>query len=674
MNLMKLFNFNYLKQNLKKSRAILIFFIGVIPIMSSITFLVRASNINGSGYVSSLEELSIINFIGIYILPFVISFCLFGFVFKRKSVDFINSMPISRKSIFITNSLGGIGILILMNLISVILLVILNMIFSNIFIPWELFWDYFIVWSIIYVFVFTACNLAMSISGNFITEIVVTALILFLVPFTHQLITSYNFSNSYSRNVNITCTEEECTPINYNCNLSDISCEINKNLGIYSAVAINNNSYVYTAPYNFFYQVLFNSSNKLLYNGGQLAKMLILSIVYFFLGLYLFRIRKMEVCETSFKSNKEHNLVKGLTLIPIWTFSYLIIKNVDDLFVSILILSMIIVYYFIYDLITKKGITNIKNIILSFIVASFIIVVILEINDNRSEKTLSLNVKDIKEAYIDILEDNNINDDSKEVYIENKELINLLVKSNLNNSSSNIYSSSYYYDDYYIYYAKFKTKNNKVYTFKVYLNQNDYNKVLEIVSSNEEYTKEFKNINYGSLFALEIGNDVIDIDNNKEIITIIKDTLKDISIQEYIELDKTNSQNSIKLYSYNNHKIITYKINKEINTSLKEKVINYYNNKLNSDLKKIGNIFYLSCDKDFCNNYSYDYDNADILKFIVDNINDSVDTTSDYVTISFYTSDNNYYFTTNRVEEFSNLIKCISTVNTEDDSGYGDYE
>ena len=50
--------------------------------------------------------------LGTFILPIIISICLFNYIYKKKSVDFINSMPISRKSIFITNTILGIIIII----------------------------------------------------------------------------------------------------------------------------------------------------------------------------------------------------------------------------------------------------------------------------------------------------------------------------------------------------------------------------------------------------------------------------------------------------------------------------------------------------------------------------------------------------------------------------------
>ena len=664
MNLTSLFNFNYLKQNLKKSKATLIFFIGIIPIISSIIFLIMASNNSNYGYIVSLEQLSIINFVGIYILPFVISLCLFGFVFKRKSVDFVNSMPISRKSIFITNSLGGIIILILMNLITAILLAILNLIFPSVLVPWGIFLDYFIVWSVTYIFVFTSCNLAMSVSGNFITEIIVTALILFLIPFTHLVITTHNFSNSNTtKDINITCTDNDCKPVNYSCGTYDVSCKINKNLGVYETKIKLEKNYVYTAPYNFFYQIFLESDNMKMFSRSQIINMIILSIVYFFLGLYLFKKRKMEVCENSFGSNICHNLVKGLTLVPIWTIGYLIIDSSRALFVIILILAIIIIYYFIYDLITKKAITNIKNIIVSFIISSTIIIILLTINNNRVLKTLELNVKDIESISINLKNNDIINKDAKDIYLDNSELINIIIKNYLNNGY--IPDESYCIDCWENYYTnsgytiKIKTTNNKIYTFNVNLNDSDYNKVLEILSNKKEYNDEFKNIKYNQIFAIKLGEDFVDINNNKEILDIIKETFQDMSVKNYVELDNVDSDYDIVLYAYNNHKIISYQINKKINNQLENKVIEYYNDKLNENLNKIGTINYFSCNKEFCNEYNYEYDEEEIIEFIKDNINDKVDVSQDYVSVTLYTFNYSYHFSTNKVEEFNKLLESL---------------
>ena len=120
MNLMKLFNINYFKQNLKKSKVVLSIFIGLIPILNTIILLMMITS--NRNYVLDFFEVSTINLIGIYVLPVIISICLFNYIYKKKSVDFINSMPISRKSIYFTNLIAGILIFISMLLVNVIII------------------------------------------------------------------------------------------------------------------------------------------------------------------------------------------------------------------------------------------------------------------------------------------------------------------------------------------------------------------------------------------------------------------------------------------------------------------------------------------------------------------------------------------------------------------------
>ena len=228
MNLMKLFNINYLKQNFKKSKVILSIFIGLIPILNTIILIMNFNNNNNN--VFSFTEISVINFIGIYILPIIVSICLFNYIYKKKSVDFINSMPISRKSVFVTNTLFGILIFLSMLIVNVLLMLILTFVF-NIPITFMMIFDYLWYWFIIYMFTFSATNLAMTVSGNAITQVIVTLLLVFLIPFTHMYTTVLYDSNSME-NIYIHCDKEECIPEKYYC-YDDLECNINKNANIY---------------------------------------------------------------------------------------------------------------------------------------------------------------------------------------------------------------------------------------------------------------------------------------------------------------------------------------------------------------------------------------------------------------------------------------------------------
>ena len=293
MNLINLFNFNYLKQNLKKSKGALAIFIGIIPIINILTLFLMSDN-NHSNEIISLSNISIINFIGVFILPIVISICLFGYVFKKRSVDFVNSMPISRKSIFITNTIGGIGILVLMNLINAIFIYILSNTLPNLIIPIPMIIDYFILWTVAYVFVFTVSNIAVSVSGNMITSIAVSALILFLIPYIHfftceALIPTHN--NQYI----LECISKECISNEYD-SIYPEYVELSKENKYMMTFGQKQYKVSYNIPANLILNVSnysYSNGSEKLYNTTSIIKTFILSLIYIVIGYFLFIKRKM---------------------------------------------------------------------------------------------------------------------------------------------------------------------------------------------------------------------------------------------------------------------------------------------------------------------------------------------------------------------------------------------
>ena len=184
MNLTKLFNFKYLMQNIKKSKMALVLFFIIVPIFTSLMIMTTTDQVLG------FTELAIVNILGMYIIPFIYSVCLFGYVYKKNSVDFMCSMPLSRKAIFVTNTIGGIGMIVLMQFITFILTLLIGAI-TDATIFTAMAFDIFVYQTIAYIFVFTIANLAMSVSGNLLTQIVVTLLITFLVPFSTYFVVSY---------------------------------------------------------------------------------------------------------------------------------------------------------------------------------------------------------------------------------------------------------------------------------------------------------------------------------------------------------------------------------------------------------------------------------------------------------------------------------------------------
>lgn len=649
MNLKKLFNLEYLFQNVKKSKALLLTFILLVPILSSLLMILTAIDTK-STKIFTLGELSIIGIPLLFIVPILLSIALNGYVYKRKSVDFIGSMPINKSTIFITNTLGGAGILLLMFLINIILFGLISIIFSNIYIPFALLLDYFILWFISYTFVFTASNLAMSISGNMISQIVVSLLILFLVPYIHYY--TISVSKIYGNNDSYWIqTTTENTPIIHSCSLvgyyDNSKCTINKKLNNYYSNFTKVEKNNYTMPFHLV-SMLFEPDTEEIYNSTSVRKMIILSIIYFILGLILFNNRKMEICETSFKNPHIHNIIKSLTLVPVVSILYLLTEG-DSPMIFIFMLALIFIYSLIYDLITKRNLNNMKLSLIYFIISIIIIYGTSYIITTIQSKEKYLDSNDFISASITNYRDGNYNNELNNTYIKDKELINILVKNHLSTSN-----------DEYILKANIKDKHNNIYSFKVNMNEEDYNKVIEILSNNKEYNKEFKRFIDKKVYAITIGHNTYSYHELKHIINYIKELFSNMTIEDYLTIDYNKTDNfNIELYIYGHHNIVSYNINRNISNKLNEMILDIENNSFKNAYRKIGESYYnisipkLNGHDDI---YIANQSQEQLLEFIDKNINDDINIDKDYIAISIYVGNSHYYFYTNKIEELNNLI------------------
>ena len=656
MNLMKLFNFNYLKQNFKKSKVILSIFIGLIPILNTI-ILIMSFNNNGNS-VFGFSEVSIINFIGVYILPVIVSICLFNYIYKKKSVDFVNSMPISRKSIFVTNTIFGILIFLSMLIVNLLLMIILTIIF-NIPIPLAMMFDYLWYWFIVYLFSFSATNLAMTISGNAITQIVVTLLLVFLIPFTHLFTTVLYQENGYNKTY-LECDKEECMPKEYYC-YDDLECNINKNANIYELNLTKQYQNNYTSLFGYLSNILTYENNNII-NTVSIIKMIILSIIYIIIGYILFIRRKMEVSETSFKNIHVHNIVKSLTLVPIVAFSYVACKYAG-LFEILFVLVIILIYYFVYDLITKKSISNIKLSLIYFICTVSILTIFysgVEIVGNKTEKEI-IKYSDIKEVAVDISIHNSgySNNNMDKIYIENKELIKLIVNNSFNDYEKE--NRNYYLEVY------LKAKDNSSYRELINVTKEDYYKIIDILSQNKEYNKFYKNIDFDKVYAVKVGTTLYKKDDSKAVLKLVKESLSNLTLKEFFDLQKKYNNVSdnfyISLYTYENHDSREFKINGYINYELLNSIVNSNNLVLKENIEYIipedYSIYY--SDKYVVEDFEIDYyvlrnAKTDVYNFIIKELENDVDMRKEFITLEVNFNSTNYLFTTNNINGFKEIL------------------
>lgn len=364
MSLAKLFNFKYFIQNIKKSKMAIILFLSIVPIFTALTIITTSS------YSAMLEfyELGLANIIFMYITPFVLSFSLFGYVYKKKSIDFIGSMPISRKSIFVTNTLGGIILIIISQLITLLISLLIGVFTNGIIFP-EMLFDIFLYQTIAYVFVFIVSNLAMSVSGNLLTQIVVTLLVLFIIPVSVFYFDLWNGSNY------------DIVDGYYNVN------------SYYSLEGIRS----YTAPSMIF--ALTNSNAEYGFNAISLIKMIILSTIYVILGYMMFEKKKLETAGESFENKYVHMIVKGLTLIPFAMILVALIDSSEWEAISFII-AIIAVYYLVYDLITNKK-NKIGQNILAMMATVLVLCSVYGIIANAGENVdLEIELEDIDKILI----------------------------------------------------------------------------------------------------------------------------------------------------------------------------------------------------------------------------------------------------------------------------------
>ena len=539
MNLKAYFNFNFLKENVRKSKGLLAFLLGVIPIINIIFLIVLLTT--SSSNLLEFDIVSFLTYAGIIFIPLSLSVTLFGFVLKKKSVDFILSKPISRKSLFITNTLGGILVILVFMIINTLIFGLFGLVFESLTIPFGLLVDYFLFWFISYVFMFTVINLAIVLSGNLITSVVVALIILLIVPYLNGI--NYITQDYYSGNNYIICENSDCKPESYYC-YNDDDCEehlLNNEYRLYYGKLL---TYNFTAPL-----VMLNeaaNNNDTFYNSMSLIKMIVLSVIYFAIGYFVFKNRKMENNETSFKSSFAHYLVKGITLFPICLLTYAIVEETGAIGWLISIVG-IIIYSVVYDLITRREIYKpVKSLIISallFFLFTGVYASYFKVFDNPEKvikKVDSITYEGMK--------------------ITDTDLINNIIKSLLD---KNTMGSSYVYN--FIF-----TSGNTQYEVTEDINET-LNSLLqdELNIWNKEKIKKF---DFNRIHYMEYNDTMIPI--TKELKNIIKDNIHKI---DEFDIDSLSETDTLYLYSYHNHHYESVMIPIKLDSELFNKIITYQN-------------------------------------------------------------------------------------------------
>lgn len=549
MNLKALFNFNYFKENLKKSKGLLAFFFGVVPLLNIVMLVTQDK------FIATFNEISSITIIGLYIVPIVLAISLMGFVFSKKSTDFVMSKPINRKTIYLTNLIGGIITLVLLILLNTLIFGLIALLFSSAIIPFQLLIDYFLYWSISYIFVFAVAMLGITIAGNSIGAFVLMFLIICLVPFFS--FAKIIFNDFYYKDNYIKCTDNACKPEKYNC-YADPQCKQELEKGNYVLQYKETFGNSFTAPLNFL-----NAELDTVYNQSSMLKMTILSVIYFIIGFYTFKRRKMENNEISFHSELMHYFIKSLVFIPVCFVCYIIIHEGNSGNFLIALVGALI-YYIVYDLITRKSIFKLRKSLV-ICIATFSILVGAYSLYNTSTKNNSI--------YLDKIDSISFYHNGEYLNIKDEKIIHEIIKATTNNDMfTNARMATF-------------TSNNKYYTTNI-----NFTESLENIINEFLYKRNIilaANFKYNSIDITSK-----DIEITKKFKNLVKETMN------YIKLDDLkNAKKTISVYDYHNHTYQRLIVPYTLNEKLDKYILIEFNNKAIAKLTEetVSNIS-ISCD------------------------------------------------------------------------------
>ena len=316
MNLMKLINFNFIKENTKKSLGILLFLFFIIPIVN---ILYLFNMLNQQIYVINLIDLTKMTYFASFVFPVVIAYILNNYLFKQNSLDFYLSKPINKRKLFFSNILAGLLLILVLLIINVIVFSLFNL--TNLSIPFALLFDYFIYTFVLYSFIYIVITLAISLCGNFITALIVSIILIWSFPITLDVdkLLSENYTETYIK--------------------------FKGDNNEYYVDHIKNIKHPLTLPSSYVLKKEFNTAD--------IIKTSLLSIIYIFAGYVLFKRRKTENITSGFKNESLHYVVKTISLLPFMLLNALFLKE-KTIFTGLIITLAAIFYYLIYDLLTQK--------------------------------------------------------------------------------------------------------------------------------------------------------------------------------------------------------------------------------------------------------------------------------------------------------------------------------
>ncbi len=458
----------------------------------------------------------------------VLMFCAFKWVNSRNSSDFYHSLCETRECIFLCSFAAAFSWVIISLLSSSVVAVLSTLIFPNFFIlnMTSVFCNLITITSAC-LFVMAAVSIAISVTGTFFNNIIVSFIAAFFPQALFFAIRTGVIVNS----------------------------PIMTDRGIFGQS--------YTIPFAII-EAIFNfgntSAEDILGSIPHAIYTLVLAVIYIVIAVVLFKIRKSESAGNSAVGKKVQGLFRVLvgttaSLIPVTLLFTEIIGfnseygiDIDTLIGIIILYILMIVAVAVYELIATKKFRNLIPAAISLIPIAIVNVAVIGImfgayyigisfkpdtNDIKSVQIVKSNW--ITDQYLSA-----VSDDIKISSVEAKEIVSTALKNSIGNQLNNDYSDSF--ESYTI---AINTWSGTHYR-NIQFTEKQYNALVAELESNKDYRELYLNlpkVNDGAVTVWSYHTTDVEIDGAK-LYSLVRDDIASMKFYDaYHLLNRNNYEN-----------------------------------------------------------------------------------------------------------------------------------
>lgn len=532
MNNKKIFSFHMFLQTLKQTRLVgfimmaAITLIAVVPIISSIKY---AKEYNQVCSVSGISDNYFLVLVFVLVVP-VISFIVWSFLNKRSSSDFYHSIPYTRLCIYLSKTaaiLAWVVGILAVSYVSQAVLFIANKKYFNV--DYATMFRMYLAIFICSLLCMAIINVAASITGNILSNICVTGLIMFLPRFLGVMITEmtvYHGETYMIRNSGVGLLDSSNNMI----------------IGwVFSVLGISNGSSGITD------MVLGLTSN--LYT-------LILALIYIVFGAVLFIKRKSETAGKAANGKILPMIIRTLIGFTIAFVAVMMAYTNEDYDVTVGVVVLFIVsalVVFVYECIVSRRMNVIKQCIPAILLGYVLAVVVGTGANSFGKYEASYEPDDSRMSYVSIqtmdnyyMSDNGyfnaisskikFTDDEILKYVSDK-FIAYKAKCISNGVHRYVHNSSGTVTSYMIGFRQ----NGVTHYRKVELTDSDAQKLASLLKKDEKFVKSYMELPDSDKISVTTISGNMEDSDSKDIYETLVSEVKEIGFEKWYQIVNSDS-------------------------------------------------------------------------------------------------------------------------------------